>query len=515
MADDKANRQIENQAYMNRIFCSTKERVSYILYTAFGTTSIGKYDVGSEIWCYKVYGILPESFAKAKIGLGIYDMINDPVTAAIIDNMRTRWGKFKPFQFLALLPSVIVGIFTCMLPIIANGYGFDLSRRLLAYMIILYANETISAFFGGGGYIGNVFTPNPAERTSLLVSSKFVGDLCRKLPEQILNIVVDLITNKVIKLDLTKTIVSAKWIVWVLVMIPTIMWYINSKERVAQSEKPPHPVKGLLSVFRNRPLLVYTLSDLIDDINVGQGGDLYYTDVLRFNTLTTVAGIPGSPISYASYGFVSKFREKFSTKTLWFLCRGSTFFRETLFFLVGLIGGKEKGLYLKKLPMALTFGLGNCVEMCFYATRNVIGDEINFEVLDYCEWQNGYRVEATVTLMKGYFTKLKNIFLNVINAKLLQSWAGYQIGADAIQTSDTKYRLFIIAFGPKLIFDALCFIPMIFYNLDKSTRERMYIDLEKQRALRSKMELLKHSDGDEFFEGISEDDSQNSSGDIS
>ena len=39
MADEeKAGRDIGNnqQAYMNRLFCTTKERVSYILYTAFG-----------------------------------------------------------------------------------------------------------------------------------------------------------------------------------------------------------------------------------------------------------------------------------------------------------------------------------------------------------------------------------------------------------------------------------------------------------------------------------------------
>ncbi len=38
-----------NQAYMNRIFCSTKERISYILYSAYGNTTLGKYDVGHDI----------------------------------------------------------------------------------------------------------------------------------------------------------------------------------------------------------------------------------------------------------------------------------------------------------------------------------------------------------------------------------------------------------------------------------------------------------------------------------
>ena len=496
MADEKINNAVLeedvapeiNGAYMNRLFCSTRERVSYILYSAYGSTSLGKYDVGSEIWLYDMFGLKPVAFSKASATLTIYDMINDPLTAAIIDNMRTRWGKFKPFQWLALIPSVIMGIYTCMLPVIANHFALDASQRLIAYMVMAYANETIGAFFGGGGYINNVFTPNPNERTSLLVSAKFVGDLLSKFPSQLFGIILDLYNNKIINISMTNLFVGGKWIVWLISMIPTMMWYINSKERVPQSEKPPQPIKGILSVFRNRPLLVYTLSGFIDDINIGQGGDLYYNDVLHFNTLTTIAGIPGSPVSYYSYALVPKLRRKFSTKTIWFFNRGSTFMRETLFFLVGIIGGQKKGLYLKKIPMSVTFAIGNCIEMLFYASGKVIGDEINYEVLDYCEWKNGFRVEATVNLLTGYFTKVKNIFLNILNANLLERWAGFESGSEITPGDQTGWRLFLTAFGPKLIFDALCFIPMLFYNIDEKTREVMYAELAISRAERAATE---------------------------
>lgn len=483
-----------NQAYMNRLFCTTKERVGYILKTGFGAINLGKYDVGSELWLYKIFGVQPVAFAKAKIGLTVYDMINDPVSAAIIDNMRTRWGKFKIFQYLSMLPSIIAGLYMCFLPVIANHFGMDSGQRLIAYMVLNYINETIAAFFGGGGYIDNVFTPNPNERTSLLVSARFVGDLIGKLPSQALGILYDLINNNKIKASMTKTFVSFKTVVWVVSMATTIFWYIVSKERVPQSEKPPHPVKGILSVFRNKPLLIYTLSELIDGINIGSGDDLYYNDVVKFNMLTTVGGIAGSPVSYASYAMVPKFRKRFSTKALWYFSRGSTLFRETVFLAVGCIGGKEHGLYLRKLPMTLAFSVGNVTEMVFYATRNIIGNEINYEVLDYCEWKNGYRVEATINLMKGYFNKVKDTILNVVNAHLLENWASYEIGENAVQTPETMWRLFLIAFGPHLIFDFLCLIPMIFYNIDQETRERMYLELEITRAKRAAMELAKQQE---------------------
>ena len=471
-----------NQAYMDRLFCSTKERVTYVAYKALGGIKLGSNDVGSSLWLYKIFGVEPEKYANAMAALGIYDMINDPLSAAIIDNMRTRWGKFKPFQYLSLIPGVIMGVFSCFMPLFANAWGLDAAARLVMLMIFNYANETIGAFFGGGGYIENVFTPNPNERTSLLVGAKFVSDLIAKFPGQLLSILYDLINNGILKTTMTSVFVTTKTVVWVVTIVPTIFWYIVSRERVPQSEKPPHPVKGVLSVFRNRPLLISLFTDLIGGIDVGTDEALYRNDVLKFNTLGMVAGIPGTPLSYASYAFVPKFRAKFSTKTLWFFQSGSIVISEALFFFVGMIGGKENGLYLKKLPMALAFGAGNMLEMVFYATKGIISSEINYEVLDYCEWKNGFRVEATIGMMKGYFYKVKDIVLKLVNSRLLQTWAGYQIGEDVIQTPETKWRIFLLAHGPHLIFDVLGLIPMIFYNIDKPMREKMYLDLERTRA---------------------------------
>ena len=37
---------------------------------------------------------------------------------------------------------------------------------------------------------------------------------------------------------------------------------------------------------------------------------------------------------------------------------------------------------------------------------------------------------------------------------------------------------------------------MLFYNIDKDTRERMYIDLEHARAKRAAMELMKNGEAE-------------------
>lgn len=472
----------ESPAYMNRLFCSTKERIAYVLKAAFGSLSLGKYDIGTDFHLYKIYGLSPTELSKANVGLGIYDLLNDPLSAAIIDNMRSRWGKFKPFQFLSILPNVIIGLFNCILPLLAMQLNFSSGQRLLVWMIVSYTSETVNAFVGGGGYIDNVFTPNPNERSALLLAGKFVSELGAKFPSQLAGIIFDLISNNKMNVNIVKAFVVMKTFWWILANVPNVWWAFVSKERVPQSEKPPHPVKGILTVFKNRPLLLYTLSGFIDGIDVGTSESLYYSDVLKFNSIGVVGGILGSPISYASYPFSTKLRHKYATKTLWIFSRGSIILSETLFLLVGLIGGKENGFYRKKIPMVIAFTIGNCIEMAFYATKRVVNDEINYEVLDYCEWKNGYRVEATINLLTGYINKVKNIVLQLINAYLLEKWAGYEAGFNTTHTVDTMFKMFVAAYAPKLVFDYMCLIPMFFYNIDEKSREKMYSDLAIRRA---------------------------------
>ena len=475
-------------AYMNRLFCSTKERVTYIAKMTVAGMSIGKYDTGTDIFFTDILHISLLDRAKANVGLVAYDLINDPLSAMIIDNMRSRWGKFKPFLFLSAVPSFAVGFINCILPMLCIALGFGEAKRLWVYMALSYITETINAFFGGGGYIDNVFTPNPNERTSLLTASKLVADLIKKLPEQICTVIFDMVGNNVIALDLIKVFVILKTIVWLIQTIPNLTWAFVSKERVAQSEKAPPPLKSVIAVFKNKPLLIHMLSGFIGGIDVGTSEALYFNNILKFNSINIIGGIPGMPISYASYAFVPKFRKRFSTKALSIMESSSIIASEALFFLVGCIGGPKKGFYKRKIPMTIAFALGNCIEMVFYATKQVIGDEINYEVLDYFEWQNGYRVEATLNLLKGYISKVQGMLLTVINAWLVERWAKFDvgdIGENVILTDQTQWRMFVAAFAPHLVFDLFSLVPMMFYNIDKRTRDRMYLELEKTRAATS------------------------------
>ena len=55
-------------------------------------------------------------------GLRIFDAVNDTVTGMVIDNIRTRWGKFKPAILVGGIASVI--FYLLLFGNIGTGWGF-------------------------------------------------------------------------------------------------------------------------------------------------------------------------------------------------------------------------------------------------------------------------------------------------------------------------------------------------------------------------------------------------------
>ena len=59
------------------------------------------------------------------------------------------------------------------------------------------------------------------------------------------------------------------------------------------------------------------------------------------------------------------------------------------------------------------------VEMWVYGVRHVIPDELYNEAMDYCEWKNGYRVEAMTGAARGLILKIQNILMTSLKSFIL------------------------------------------------------------------------------------------------
>ncbi|HOO25253.1 MAG TPA: MFS transporter [Clostridiales bacterium] len=480
--------------YQDRRYVGTKEIVGYVMWDMAQSFNINTY---SDRF---VNTVLQVSFKYQQILSvinGIWDVVNDIFTAAIVDKTRTRWGKFKPYLIVLAVPGTIGTCLYWLMPLFFKGTSPDDLNKFFFYALLAIVREGAGTFRGiAQGGLMTTITPHPVERTRLItIANYFSGMLGEKLPEQIMTILLDLIGNGIIKPKkvtistmYTRLFVGMGVFTSVVAGAATLWFNLIVKERVPQSVERPSIMQGVKSILNNKPVLLLTLSQILSSFSVGGSKSDYFIEVLNFATLGFFTGIPAGLMGPTGYLLVPWFRRHFQSRTLYLI---GTYVGDVLLvpvFLIGSIGGKKHGLYKNKWVIGICLAVWEVIFTLFYGVRKVIPTEMYNEAMDYCEWKNGYRTEAMTSVAKGLAAKLASIYTRVIQLQI-KRWIGYDQTAyikGAKQTDHTKYWLFaafsIFPFATGFI----GMIPMFFYDLSGKKREQMYAELLDRRANISK-----------------------------
>lgn len=483
----------EGHSYVaeNRRYVGRKETVGYVVWDMAQSFNINAYNSRFVTNILQIDMGLQEIFTVIN---GIWDVVNDIFTGAIVDKTRTRWGKFKPYLVLLAGPGTILTCIYWMLPLFFPGAPALSVPKFAAYMALGLIREGIGTFqsIAQTGLIATI-TPHPVDRTRLITLANFFsGFLGEKLPEQIMTVLVDLIGNDIIKPGPGKTVKHLYLNLYVgfgvftsVVSGLASLWFnVLTKERVMQSIERPSIVQGVKSIINNKPILLKTLSEILGSFTLGGSKGDYFIDVLNFSSLGMITGIPGAIIHPFGYAIVPWAKRKFSTKWLYIISNNVGDVGYFILFLFGSIGGKKHGMYKKIVPMGIALTIWEMVFMTFYGIKKVIPTEMENEAMDYCEWKNGYRTEAMTGVAKGLAKKLAGIFTNAITLRLKR-----MIGYDQTlymkgerQSDDVQYYIFAIFSAVPMITSVLCVIPMLFYDLQGEKRDRMYAELIARRA---------------------------------
>ena len=480
--------------YQNRRYVGTKEVVGYVLWDMAQSFNINTY---AQRFVNTILQVSFEYQQILSVVNGIWDIVNDIFTAAIVDKTRTRWGKFKPYLVLLAIPGTIGTCLYWLLPLFFQGTLPDDVKKFFVYSALAIIREGIGTFLGiaQGGIITTI-TPHPVERTRMLtIANYFSGLFGEKLPEQIMTILIDLIGNNIIK---PKTGTVSGLYLKLFVGMGTFtsivgglvsLWFNTiMRERVVQSIKTPSIVQGIKSITNNKPVLLMTLSQILSSFSVGGSKSDYFIDVLNFATLGYITGIPGGLLGPLPFMIVPWFRRHFQSRTIYLV---SGYIGQVLMvpvFLVGTIGGKKNGLYKNKMVMGITLTIYETIIAVFYGVRKVIPTEMYNESMDYCEWKNGYRTEAMTSVAKGLAGKLAGIYTNLLSLQI-KRWINYDQTAyvrGLKQSDSTKYWLFASYAIFPLLTGFLGIIPMLFYDLSGEKREKMYAELLSRRSNMSK-----------------------------
>ncbi len=490
VANDEVNQVSREYVYENRRYVGMKETVWYVVYDMCQSFNIDSF---SSRFITNILQIDLDYQTIVNVFNGIWDVINDIFTAAIVEKTRTRWGKFKPYLVALGIPGTIGTCFYWLMPMFFKGKGPRDMSKFITYFVLAVVRETAGTFraIAKTGMLATI-TPHPVDRTRLITQAEFwSGFLGEKLPQQIMTVILDLIGNKVINLSYTSSFMFMGNFTAIVSGVASLIFCIMTRERVMQSVETPSIMQSIKSIINNKPILLLTLSDTLGSFSVGGSINDYYIDVLNFASMTMVAGIPGAIINPFSFYLVPWFRRRFSTKFLYIVSQNIQSLLDIPVFLIGMIGGKHNGLYKKVLPMFFVMAIKEAIYMVFWGVRRVIPSEMYNESMDYCEWKNGYRTEAMTSVARDLAKKLASILNSALSLQL-KKLIGYDISSytsGTAQTDDTKMGLFAMATIIPTLTGLLGIVPMFFYDLSGEKRERMYVELLARREEASKLAM--------------------------
>ena len=463
---------------LNRRYVGNMETAAYIAQDFAASFSIGKY---SNRFIWDVVGIDFKINGIVSLFTGAWDIINDTFISTIVDRTRTRWGKFRPYLIWMKIPLTLFGMLYWFMPLFFPNTSTTYLPKLIYYFAFNIINETAGTFLNISqtGLLSTI-TPNPEERVRLIAQAKFFSRfLGEQIPEWTMGILIDLINSQKIHMKLSNLFITMGSITAILSAAMTFWFYLSSRERVMQSLEKPKVIDGLKAIVNNKPLLLITLSDFLSGFGISQSRSDYYIDVLGQASLQTIVGIPAYPILNISYSFVSPLRKKFTSKKLWI---AEDIWTDMCWLIVFGIGSMKKN-FMKRKVMIPVMMIEEFVEMWVYGLRHVIPDELYNEAMDYCEWKNGYRVEAMTGVAKGLVTKMQSVVMNSVKSFILAKIGYVQGQAIGTQSDSAKWWLFALGTGIPIITSAFGIIPKFFYPIDNKMRARMYNDLTERRHL--------------------------------
>ncbi|MBE6716702.1 MAG: hypothetical protein E7573_07255 [Ruminococcaceae bacterium] len=462
--------------YENFNYVGVKESVAYVLNDVSNTFNINSFQ---ERYIWDVVKVDFTVSAVVNIFTSAWDTINDILLGSLVDNTRTRLGKFRPYLIGLQVPLTLLGALYWMIPLFFPGTSGTHVPKLIFYFAFTIIQETASTAMNlaKGGYMSTT-TPNPNERVRLITLAElFSGYLGEDLPRYIFGALYDLIVNEKIGMKLSTAFLTFGAGCSVISSGLTLYYFFQSKERVPQSIERPSIKEGLRAIFTNYPVLLMCLSDFLGGFSVSTSESNYFIDVFGSYSLITIANIPSSLNGSISYGFIPFLRKHFSSKALWV---GADIYGDILslgFFLFGMINRN----YTKMIPMVVAVGIREWFYKWSFGVNKVINSDLWNEAMDFCEWKNGYRMEATTSVAKSLVLKIQSSLMNSVRSIILKN-IGYVQGIKiGTQSNKTKFWLFALCSAVPTISGALGVIPKFLWPLTKEKREKMYKDLAERR----------------------------------
>lgn len=400
----------------------------------------------------------------------IWDAFNDPFMGMIVDNTRTKWGKFRPWIMIGTIMNAIV-----LVLLFSDNNLAGSSYLVWCSVFYILWGMTYTVMDIPYWSMVPALTDDENERNQISAIPRIFAS-CAWLVINSFGLI--LVTNLGRGNDLSGFAILAT-IIAVIFIISSIITCIACKERVIAASKEKTSIKGMMDVLlKNDQVKIILGIALFFNVayQLSNSFALYYFKYVAERTYA----MEGNGILYPIYASVAGFAQMASMAILPMLAKKIG--KKISFFLASFLpvfGFAALWILGYTLPTnAVAVGVCSAIINSGIGFMLVFITAILSEVVDYGEYKLGTRNESILFSMQTFVVKFAGAFSGFVSGIGL-TLIGFQ--ANVEQTAGAEAGMRIIMFLIPAILSALCYLiyvkgykltPEIYSNINKELSDK-------------------------------------------
>ncbi|MBR5320355.1 MAG: MFS transporter [Clostridia bacterium] len=375
----------------------------------------------------------------------IWDGINDPMMGTIVDNTRTKHGKYRPWILIGAICNAVV------LFLLFTSFGMS-GLPLYIYIGVMYVLWGMTNTMADIPYWSMIpsFTSEEKERNLVATVARSFSGIGQGIISILTPIICPMLSSGITDEKGYSASGFSRWagICGVaLVFFALVCVLITKETNVVYGEKKKFSLKQIFSVIKNNDqLVVFIVFAMLSNAGwylTSSTAVYYFTDSLgnsKLQSLFQTIGTVGSVLGLLVVPVLTKWFSKRQTYTI-SLCTAIAGY--ALMLVTGPI------LKLNVIVMDVCYILASVGVSSMFVSQTIFLADI----VDYGEYKNGERNESITFSMKGFLQKMAYTMQTIVlfGGLGLMNYND-QITANVGLNDTTKTGIGVICFGVPMLF---------------------------------------------------------------
>ena len=375
----------------------------------------------------------------------IWDGINDPMMGTIVDNTRTKHGKYRPWILIGAICNAVV------LFLLFTSFGMS-GLPLYIYIGVMYVLWGMTNTMADIPYWSMIpsFTSEEKERNLVATVARSFSGIGQGIISILTPIICPMLSSGITDEKGYSASGFSRWagICGVaLVFFALVCVLITKETNVVYGEKKKFSLKQIFSVIKNNDqLVVFIVFAMLSNAGwylTSSTAVYYFTDTLgnsKLQSLFQTIGTVGSVLGLLVVPVLTKWFSKRQTYTI-SLCTAIAGY--ALMLVTGPI------LKLNVIVMDVCYILASVGVSSMFVSQTIFLADI----VDYGEYKNGERNESITFSMKGFLQKMAYTMQTIVlfGGLGLMNYND-QITANVGLNDTTKTGIGVICFGVPMLF---------------------------------------------------------------